>query len=45
MRLSSQEVSGDVSCLRCAMMREVGVRQLMRDDGWEEIRVCRDIKM
>ena len=31
-------VTGDVSCWICEMMGEVAVRQLMRDDGWEEIR-------
>ena len=31
-------MTGDVSCWRCEMMGDVGVRQLMSDDGWEEIR-------
>ena len=31
-------VTGDVSCWKCEMKGEVGVRQLMRDDGWEEMR-------
>ena len=31
-------VTGDVSCWRCEIKGEVGVRQLMRDDGWEEMR-------
>ena len=31
-------VTGDVSCWRCEMMGDVGVRQLMSDDVCVEIR-------
>ena len=31
-------MTGDVKCWRSEMMGEVGVRQLMRDDRWKEIR-------
>ena len=31
-------VTGDVIFWRCEIKGEVGLRQLRRDDGWEEMR-------